>query len=251
MRTVDIKLYPLVSPTKLCRVQIKEAAPKQMLASASPLPAAATDVEASEAVDKTQMEIQQLLQLNQKVEEQLKEAAAKQLKSMHVSTDPPPPPTSARRSNFLRSTLRFEIDVVNRISTSLVSGVIPLGALTDRIHTGQRTAALFQKARANSESVKEKPCTLPSLSSLVIPRKSQREAACERTALSLSARGPRDRMPQERDRMPRRLEPIWFEEENTSLASAHREELAVCCRTAPRWIVGRALSREKARRHQM
>jgi len=189
------------------------------------------------------MEIQQLLQLNQKVEEQLKEAAAKQLKSMHVSTDPPP--TSARCSNFLRSTLRFEIDVVNRISTSLVSGVIPLGALTDRIHTGQRTAVLFQKAHANSDAVKEKRCPLPSLPSLVIPRKSQREAACERTALPLSARGPRD--------MSRRLQPIWFEDKtlDTSLASAHREGLVVCCRTPPRWIVGRALSREKARQHQM
>eukprot|EP00001_Collodictyon_triciliatum_P048332 08651_1 len=50
-------------------------------------PASVTDLEAryGEAVNKMQKEMQQLLQLNEKLEEQLKEAAAKQPKAMHAS----------------------------------------------------------------------------------------------------------------------------------------------------------------------
>ena len=69
--------------------QLKDAAqqPKVMHASAPPPPASATDVEAiyGEAVSKMHKEMQQLQQLNEKLEEQLKEAAAKQLKAMHAS----------------------------------------------------------------------------------------------------------------------------------------------------------------------
>ncbi len=78
--------------------QHKEAAAKQQMAmhaSTKPLPASAIDVEAIcvEAVIKMHKEMQQLLQLNEKLEEQLKEAAAKQAKAMYAS--PAPASTSA------------------------------------------------------------------------------------------------------------------------------------------------------------